>query len=213
MRRSALLLSAPCLLALLAFGCASAKPRTAGSTYERGMASWYGPGFHGRRTASGEPYNMDAMTAAHQTLPFGTLVEVRNLDNGLATTVRINDRGPFEKNRIIDLSRAAAKAIGMIGPGTARVELVALGVQPPAPGAFAVQVGAFREAGRARELSDRLRGRYPSVAVRSDRVWHRVQVGLFPDRARAEALEAELRSQGYGAIVVPLAAGDRGDPL
>ncbi len=212
MRRSAPFF-APLLLALLVYGCASAKPRTAGSTYERGVASWYGPGFHGRHTASGEPYNMDAMTAAHPTLPFGTLVEVRNLDNGLATTVRINDRGPFKKNRVIDLSRAAARAIGMIGPGTARVELVALGVQPRAPGAFAVQVGAFREARRAQELSTRLRARYPAVAVRSDRVWHRVQVGLFPDRTTAEALEGELRALGYGAIVVPLATGDRGDPL
>lgn len=203
MRRSAQL-TALALTALLAFGCASAKPRTAGSTYERGIASWYGPGFHGQYTASGERYDMDAMTAAHPTLPFGTLVEVRNLENGLATTVRINDRGPFKKNRIVDLSRAAARAIGMIGPGTALVELVAVGVQPPGPGAFAVQVGAFREADRAEELSARLRSRYPTVAVRSDPVWHRVQVGQFDSRGAAERLERELRALGYGAIVVPL---------
>lgn len=203
MRRSAQL-TALALTALLAFGCASAKPRTAGSTYERGIASWYGPGFHGQYTASGERYDMEAMTAAHPTLPFGTLVEVRNLDNGLATTVRINDRGPFKKNRIIDLSRAAARAIGMIGPGTAFVELVAVGVQPPGPGAFAVQVGAFREPDRAEELSARLRSHYPAVAVRSDPVWHRVQVGQFDSRGAAEKLERELRALGYGAIVVPL---------
>lgn len=211
MRRSAQLTALP-LTALLAFGCASAKPRTAGSTYERGIASWYGPGFHGQYTASGERYDMEAMTAAHPTLPFGTLVEVRNLDNGLATTVRINDRGPFEKNRIIDLSRAAARAIGMIGPGTALVELVAVGVQPPGPGAFAVQVGAFREADRAEELSARLRSRYPTVAVRSDLVWHRVQVGQFGSRGAAEKLERELRALGYGAIVVPLGVTVSGGP-
>lgn len=211
MRRSAQL-TALALTALLAFGCASAKPRTAGSTYERGTASWYGPGFHGQYTASGERYDMEAMTAAHPTLPFGTLVEVRNLDNGLATTVRINDRGPFEKNRIIDLSRAAARAIGMIGPGTALVELVAVGVQPPGPGAFAVQVGAFREADRAEELSARLRSRYPTVAVRSDLVWHRVQVGQFGNRGAAEKLERELRALGYGAIVVPLGVTVSGGP-
>ncbi|MCB1007479.1 MAG: septal ring lytic transglycosylase RlpA family protein [Acidobacteria bacterium] len=205
MRRSSPLLALSIAL-LLAYGCASAKPRTAGSTYQRGVASWYGPGFHGRYTASGERYDMEAMTAAHPTLPFGTLVEVRNLDNGLATTVRINDRGPFKKNRIIDLSRAAARAIGMLGPGTARVELVAVGVQPPGPGAFAVQVGAFREAERARELSARLRGDYPGVEVRSDTVWHRVQVGHFESRGAAETVERELRALGYGAIVVPLGA-------
>lgn len=211
MRRSAQL-TALALTALLAFGCASAKPRTAGSTYERGIASWYGPGFHGQYTASGERYDMEAMTAAHPTLPFGTLVEVRNLDNGLATTVRINDRGPFKRNRIIDLSRAAARAIGMIGPGTAVVELVAVGVQPPGPGAFAVQVGAFREADRAEELSARLRSRYPTVAVRSDLVWHRVQVGQFGNRGAAEKLERELRALGYGAIVVPLGVTVSGGP-
>jgi len=209
MRRSTSL-HALSLTLLLAYGCASAKPRTAGSTYQRGVASWYGPGFHGKFTASGERYDMEAMTAAHPTLPFGTLVEVRNLDNGLATTVRINDRGPFKKNRIIDLSRAAARAIGMLGPGTARVELVAFGVQPAGPGAFAVQVGAFREARRAEELTARLRSDYPTVEVRSDSVWHRVQVGRFSSRGAAETLERELRALGYGAIVVPLGAAAPG---
>ena len=88
-----------------------------------GVASWYGPGFHGRRTANGEIYNMNIMTAAHKTLPFDTIVRVTNLDNGLSVVVRINDRGPFVKGRIIDLSRSAAEEIGMIGPGTAQVQL------------------------------------------------------------------------------------------
>jgi rare lipoprotein A len=204
MRRAATL-SAPLLMALLAFGCATARPRTAGSTYERGVASWYGPGFHGRATASGERYDMDALTAAHPSLPFGTLVEVVNLDNGRRVTVRINDRGPFEKGRVIDLSRAAARAIGMLGPGTARVELVAVGVAPAGPRAFAVQVGAFRD---ARALSDELAARYPAVTVRSDRVWHRVQVGSFTSRSAAEALEEELRTRGYVVVIVPLSGGD-----
>ena len=88
-----------------------------------GIASWYGPGFHGRRTASGEIYNMYAYTAAHKTLPLGTYVRVINLENGKSVVVRINDRGPFKKGRIIDLSYAAAKKIGMIEKGTARVRL------------------------------------------------------------------------------------------
>src|SRR6187399_2112022 len=126
------------LLALsfaLAAGCATShshpsqpsQPAMPGIGHpERGVASWYGPGFHGRDTASGEPYDMHTLTAAHRSLPFGAIVEVRNLDNGMVTRVRINDRGPFKKDRIIDLSNAAAQAIGMLGPGTARVELTLL---------------------------------------------------------------------------------------
>ncbi|MEZ5355576.1 MAG: septal ring lytic transglycosylase RlpA family protein [Bryobacteraceae bacterium] len=91
---------------------------------QRGIASWYGPGYHGRPTASGEIYDMDRWTAAHQRFAFGTEVRVQNLDNGKTTKVRINDRGPFKKGRIIDLSRAAAKDLDMIRPGTARVRLV-----------------------------------------------------------------------------------------
>jgi rare lipoprotein A len=198
---------APALaLAVLAAGCASSRPRTGGSTYERGVASWYGPGFHGQRTANGERYDMDLLTAAHPTLPFGTLVEVRNLENGKSVTVRINDRGPFEKRRVIDLSRAAARAIGMVGPGTARVELVAIGVAPPAPQIYAVQVAAFEDAARAEELAATLRRDHRGVAVRADGVWHRVQVGEFGDRPAAESLREKLVAMGLTAIVVPLAA-------
>lgn len=91
---------------------------------QSGIASWYGPGFHGRKTASGETFNMDALTAAHRWLPFGSLVRVQNMINGRSVDVRINDRGPFIKQRIIDLSRAAAKALGL--GGTKHVELTLL---------------------------------------------------------------------------------------
>ena len=91
-----------------------------------GVASWYGPGFHGKRTANGEIYNMYSMTAAHKTLPFDTIVRVNNLDNGRSIVVRINDRGPFVNGRIIDLSRSAAEKLGMVGPGTANVKLEVL---------------------------------------------------------------------------------------
>ena len=92
-----------------------------------GIASWYGPDFHGKKTSNGETYNMNAMTAAHKTLPMNTMVRVINLGNGAQTTVRINDRGPFVAGRIIDLSKAAATSIGMIGAGTARVKLEVVG--------------------------------------------------------------------------------------
>lgn len=110
------------------------KPYTvAGNTYypiksakgfsETGVASWYGKKFHGRKTASGERYNQNKMTAAHKTLPFGTRVRVKNRDNGKNVVVVINDRGPFAKGRIIDVSRAAAKKLGMLGAGTAKVSI------------------------------------------------------------------------------------------
>ncbi len=113
------------------------KPYTvAGTTYyplkaakgfsETGVASWYGKKFHGRKTASGERYNQNKMTAAHRTLPFGTRVRVKNRDNGKSVVVTINDRGPFKKGRVIDVSRAAAKNLDMIGSGTARVSITAL---------------------------------------------------------------------------------------
>ena len=92
--------------------------------FERGAASWYGPGFHGRLTASGERYNMNAFTAAHRTLPFGTLVRVHSLVNGRAVDLRITDRGPFSRNRIIDVSRAAAAELGMLGLGFKEVVLM-----------------------------------------------------------------------------------------
>jgi len=117
------------LLVIGAATCGSA-PRfepsaTASSALSKsvGVASWYGPGFEGKNTASGEPFNPNHLTAAHRTLPFGTIVRVRNLQNGRAVEVRINDRGPFVKSRVIDLSKAAARDIGLIERGTGTVEV------------------------------------------------------------------------------------------
>ncbi len=118
------------LLGTLVSGCRTLGPPLPpipapdGAWTEEGIASWYGRPFHGRRTASGEVYDMEAMTAAHPSLPFGTVVQVHNLENGLWTTVRINDRGPFVDGRIVDLSRRAAREIDMVGSGIARVRLV-----------------------------------------------------------------------------------------
>lgn len=97
--------------------------KSADGYYETGIASWYGKKFHGRKTASGERYNQNKMTAAHKTLPFGTRLLVKNLENGKRVSVVINDRGPFSKGRIIDVSRAAAKKLDMINSGTARVQI------------------------------------------------------------------------------------------
>lgn len=124
------------ILAVAVAGCGLGKPKpipsTPGTTQE-GIASWYGPGFHGRRTANGEVYNQYGLTAAHQTLPHGTRVRVTNLANQRVVTVRINDRGPFVDDRIIDLSYTAAREIEMIGPGTApvRIEILEPGWRDP----------------------------------------------------------------------------------
>jgi peptidoglycan lytic transglycosylase len=192
----------------LAAGCAGVRARAPRppqvGAIERGVASWYGPPFHGRRTANGERYDMHQLTAAHRTLPFDTLVEVRNLDNGRAVRVRINDRGPHVKRRIIDLSRAAADEVGMLGPGTAQVEVVVLGRAAAPDGFYTVQVGAFGEAERARALCDELRGRYPEATVADDGAWHRVRLGEFPFRGDAERLQAELAGLGFPALIIRL---------
>ena len=212
MRRN--LLPLALLLALVAAGCASSRSVTVrkGVTIERGVASWYGPGFHGLRTSSGERYDMRAMTAAHRSLPFGTVVEVRNLENGRTTQVKINDRGPFLKGRILDLSRAAAEALGIVGPGTALVELVAMGVEPIGGFDFIVQVGAFRDPDSATALLTRLRPDFPTATVRSDDVWSRVQIESFPSRGEAQRLVAELAARGIAAVVIASARLDAPAP-
>ena len=125
------------VLALAATGCASSTRATGTSatgssapgTRFVGLASWYGQRHHGQATASGEVFDMNKMTAAHRTLPFGTRVKVTNVENGRSVVVRVNDRGPWVKDRVIDVSRAAGRALGMTGEGVARVEVVVLGAE------------------------------------------------------------------------------------
>jgi len=166
---------------------------------ETGLASWYGYPYHGRASASGEIYDMEQMTAAHRTLPFGTMVRVHDLDNEKTVDVRINDRGPFIDGRIIDLSHAAARAIGMIGPGTARVSLEILGLPAAmAPASFGVQVGAFRYRENAEKLRTEMEAKYGRARLveRHDTpdLW-RVVVGQEPTQAGAEALSARIRAE------------------
>ncbi|HYU33466.1 MAG TPA: septal ring lytic transglycosylase RlpA family protein [Thermoanaerobaculia bacterium] len=168
---------------------------------ERGTASWYGLRFQGHRTASGERFEMNELTAAHPSLPFGTLLEVRNVRTGKSVVVRVNDRGPYSKSRILDLSFGAARQIGLVLSGTAQVEvfLVDRGGAPPR---YTVQVAAFGEEERALELKSELARYYPETVVRSDGTWSRVQVGAFEDRDRAEDLRRELAAMGMSSIVV-----------
>jgi rare lipoprotein A len=148
---------------------------------------------------------MYELTAAHRTLPFNTQVLVHNLDNGHDVTVRINDRGPFVEGRIIDLSYAAARAINMIGPGIARVQLELLGWPPPGspgaePGVYAVQVGAFRDRSNAERLQARAGSRFGPVVIQSfdrgDGLFHRVRVGREASEEGARQLAEQLRQAG-----------------
>ncbi|HEY7739245.1 MAG TPA: septal ring lytic transglycosylase RlpA family protein [Steroidobacteraceae bacterium] len=174
---------------------------------EQGVASWYGPDFHGKRTATGESYDMHAMTGAHPTLPLPTWVRVTNLQNGRSVDVRLNDRGPFAKNRVIDLSRAAAEQLGMIGSGTALVEVRSLAsgappAQTPAPaGQFYAQAGAFAEEDNARRLAGRLRAAgVAGVAVAEVRVdgrrLFRVRAGPVGSVEEFDRLTERLRAAG-----------------
>ena len=186
---------------------------------EKGIASWYGKKFHGRKTANGEIYDMYAMTAAHKTLPLGTWVSVRKLDTGKQIVVRVNDRGPFIHGRVIDLSLTAAESLDIVGPGTAQVEVVALGQRRhdaagdafvPVDyynGSFTFQVGAFSSRGNAEKLRAELEGTFTNAHIalydRGDAIFYRVRVGRCSDLESAEAYGRKLAANGYpGAFIV-----------
>ena len=182
---------------------------------QRGLASWYGRDFHGKKTSNGEIYNMYAMTAAHKTLPLGTYVRVHNIENNRSTVVRINDRGPFVRGRIIDLSYSAAKEVGIVGPGTARVEVVALGKRTTSTGKtastytaddyttgnFTFQVGAFLSRENAekqrRQLAQRYKNAHIAVYDRGDQIFYRVRVGRFTTLKEAVEQEKILIQDGF----------------
>jgi len=188
---------------------------------QRGIASWYGKDFHGKKTSNGETYDMYAMTAAHKTLPLGTYVLVRNLENNRKVEVRINDRGPFVRGRIIDLSYSAAREIGIVGPGTAEAEVVALGTPATADGGssrsyvqgdyysgnFTYQVGAFVNRENAERQKRELAGKYKNAHItvfdRGDQIFYRVRVGKFSTLEDAVKHELILIEDGYtNAILV-----------
>jgi rare lipoprotein A len=172
---------------------------------ERGIASWYGPDFHGGRTATGEIYDMHAMSGAHPTLPLPTWVRVTNLDNGRSVVVRLNDRGPFRKDRIVDLSRAAAAELDMIRAGTARVEVRSLASaaswEAPTASAYYAQAGAFASRENAEMLARKLRdagieGVTVSEISLNGRSLFRVRAGPVASLAEFDALIERLAAAG-----------------
>lgn len=175
---------------------------------ENGMASWYGPNFHGKLTANGEVYDMDGVTAAHRTLPFETILLVENLDNGKTVQVRINDRGPYAKDRIIDLSKGAAERVEMIGPGTARVRLYLLegdlensritDIKVPT---YTVQLGSYKQRNQAEKQTADIEGSRIEEIKTSGETLYRVYYGTYTDPEDARKEMQRLNGMGFAGFV------------
>lgn len=201
---------------LLINGCAAIRAKRAapGKTC---VASWYGPEFAGRKTASGQRYIMSGRTAASRSLPFGTILKITSPSNGRSTTVTVNDRGPFKRGRCLDLSYRAAADIGLIGRGSGPVSYEVLGRDPSymktvrydpssGPGPYFIQVGSFRELSNALRFKSALEADYSGVYLRktNDRegkTVYRVGVGDFANRKAAGQTASKLAAEGYSVLV------------
>jgi len=179
------------------------------------IASWYGRDFHGRPTASGDTFDMNRFTCAHREFPFGTLLRVLNPRNGRSVNCLVNDRGPFVPGRDIDLSYAAAKEIGLIGPGTVPVRVEYLGRDTSyikevrfltSEGPYTIQIGSFREPDNALRLKKALEMRYRDVyiadAIIDNLLYHRVRVGRFKKKDDALGLARMMAQEGYSPIIM-----------
>jgi peptidoglycan lytic transglycosylase len=179
---------------------------------QTGTASWYGPGFDGKATASTAIYDQNALTAAHPTLPLGSRVMVTNIENGNSTEVIINDRGPFAKGRIIDLSFAAGKALDLIRPGTALVRLEVIDGGPhknqsiPDSIGYTVQLGAFSHLANAKQLRESMSKSQTGVVVvplqAKGVTYYRVQWGAFVSRSAAEERAHQLSRDGVPVFIM-----------
>ncbi len=189
---------------------ASASPLTVriDRTYrETGLASWYGKESQGRKTASGENFDMNELSAAHRTLPLGTVIRVINLENYKSVKVRVNDRGPFVKNRIIELSYGAAKELGFVAQGTATVRIETM--EPVGVSAsYTVQAAVFTEEENAKALKDRLSKRFEHISIvpleTSLGKLYRVRVGSYSTEEKAELAASKLQLEGLEPMVVML---------
>lgn len=196
-------------LGMMASGCASAPEPVLRPSPEHdlsGLASWYGHPHHGRTTANGERYDMNMMTAAHRTLPFNTVVRVERLDQGGTVDVRINDRGPFIEGRVIDLSRASAEKLDMIGVGVAPVRLIPLRLPADRRQQWVVLVGQFAREEDARKFSGSFQARWKDIRVvasGSGRYFH-LQLQGFKERDEARAMLGRLHREGYTAFLATI---------
>lgn len=197
----------------------SVQSSTAGYS-EIGLASWYGKSFQGKRTSSGERFDMHSMTAAHKQLPMNTLLKVKNLENGRETIVRVNDRGPYSGKRIIDLSHSAAKSLKLASKGTARVEITVINEastdetdelaverdSSPTDNAFYVQIGAFTLESNAKRMQERFARTGQTAIIRESSgrkaTIYRVLIAAGNDRRKALSTEQKMRNKGYREALV-----------
>jgi rare lipoprotein A len=184
----------------------AAQPAVVRQVYrETGTASWYGRDLHGRKTASGEVFDMNGLSAAHRTLPLGTVIRVTNLDNYKSVKVSVIDRGPLVRDRILDLSYGAARELGFAAQGIARVKIETLEPVPDS-GTFTVLAAAFTEEESARLLRERLTQRYEVVSIApletNVAMFYRVRVGNYPSEEKAERIASKLTLEGLEPIVV-----------
>jgi rare lipoprotein A len=204
---------------VLFFSCAKKpmKPADVSQRWsEKGTASWYGNEFKGKPTANGEPFDPEALTAAHKTLPLGTIVAVKNLDNGKSVNLKINDRGPFVHGRIIDCSKKGARELGFLGQGTAEVKIeivkvgkgrtgksptqVIDGSDKALDGSYTIQAGAFKEKDNAEKFKDTLNKKFGDSYVVKFQDFYRVRVGHFKNEneaAKTLNLIAQSGSEGF----------------
>ncbi|MCX7829675.1 MAG: septal ring lytic transglycosylase RlpA family protein [Acidobacteria bacterium] len=209
------------VLCFILLGCFKRLPRApeAQKGYtEKGIASWYGDEFKGKPTASGEIFDPEKMTAAHKTLPFGTIIKVTNLDNGETAELKINDRGPFVRGRIIDCSKKGAKELGFYGAGTAKVKIEVLregkekiGNSPTEvidgdkleilDGTLTIQVGAFKDIENAKRLKETLLKKFGDAYIAKFKDFYRVRLGHFKTEKEAEILFEILQKSGYDGFI------------
>ncbi len=198
------------LLAVMLMLLASCGTTRHGSVLEQGEASWYGPGFHGRTTANGETYNQNDLTAAHRTLPFNTVVRVINLDNGKSVNVRINDRGPYARGRIIDLSKEAARRIDMVDSGIAPVRLVLVSSEQPIRTRgegnirreeFTIQLAAYHRRSDAEAYSSQIPRTRVATGEVDGRTVYRVYYGRYRSAADARRDLERLKRDGYEGYI------------
>ncbi len=210
------------LIIFMSFGCGSKKSssgyrhsdelKNVDGYTQTGLASWYGDKEHGNLAASGERFSKYDYTAAHKSLPFGTIVRVTNLENGKDVVVNINDRGPFIRGRIIDLSYSSAKSIDLVRTGVAKVKVEV--ISSPSrrnenyfKPIYTVQVGSFSSKVNAMGLKDELSSsitrdvRIESIEIKGD-MYYRVRVGMYSSKSKAESMKKKLRDSGYSGKVI-----------
>jgi rare lipoprotein A len=180
-------------------------PKAPAAFRQQGTAFWYGKEFHGRRTASGELFDKDGLSAAHRTLPLGSMIRVTNLENNRNITCRVNGRGPFIKNRVIDLSYGAARELGFAADGTAQVVIERLD-EIPGTASFTVHAAQYVEKENAKLLKDRLSAKFEIISIIPEETnlgtLYHVEVGVYATEEKAELVAGRVAQEGLEPVVI-----------